>query len=347
MSSSVRDPWVLLGLDRNATDTDIKHAYRKLALQYHPDRNKGNAEAAARFQDIARAYEAIVTEEARSRWLAENEGVFSDTSDVFPDLDQEMPSDTPEPRSSKVQEELSIDFRDAFEGLQTEVNIEITDMCQVCGGSGAAPGHQPRPCEVCKGSGQHQVGRLVNKCAACDGRGFVVEVPCPVCVEGKIKEKRPFVFRVPPGVYDGYKISIPGGRRGQLDSPDIEVTVSVKPSPVFHRSSSNPADLWIEVPISYTEAVMGAAVRIPTPHKVIALKLPPGTPSGKPFRISGQGMPVLGKGNQYGDLYAQVQVAVPAEASNAQKRLVRELGDHDPANIRDGLFNPLATPAKD
>jgi len=352
MTQGFKDPWIILGVDRSAKDADIKKAYRKLALQFHPDKNPGDPEAAARFQDIARAYESISTEEKRLVWKAEHDNPFApnyngdtERETPFPDLDDEV-SETPGPRTSgKIEHTVQLDFQQSFKGYQTEVDIDTEEICGVCGGSGSAPGHKPRTCDLCGGSGQHQAGRVFNPCARCKAKGFIVKVPCPSCRDGKVRQRRPFVLQIPAGVPNNYKMRVEVPQRGRLHTPIVEVTVEVEESPVFKRQLSDPADLMIEVPISYTEAVMGAAVRIPTPTRVIALRVPAGTPSGKPFRVSGEGMPKVQDPETRGDLYAQVQIVVPEQPSAKQKRLIRELGDEDSNDLRSALFHPLASSA--
>lgn len=345
MSQGFKDPWAILAVERDATDTEIKKAYRRLAVRYHPDKNPGDQEAANRFQDVARAFEAISNEERRAAWSAEHDSPFGcgptdPASTPFPDLDAEM--NTP---AEKVEHQINLDFQQAFHGIQTEVEIDTEEICHVCGGSGSAPGHKPRACDICGGTGEHRAGRVVTRCSGCNGRGFRVTVPCHACIEGKVTQRRPFVLRIPAGVYDGYKVGIDAPQRGRIAAPKIEVTVRVAESPVFKRELADPSDLMIEVPISYTEAVLGAAVKIPTPTRLIALKVPPGTRPGKPFRVAGEGMPKTDVTDRRGDLYAQVQVVVPQSPGPKQERLIRELGEEDPDDLRKPLFAPLASSA--
>lgn len=348
MSQGFKDPWAILGVERNASDAEIKSAYRRLARRYHPDKNPGDQEAANRFADIARAYESISTEEKRAMWSAEHDQPFGGArssggpaSTPFPDLDDEMSA-----AAEKIEHTINLDFQQAFHGVQTEVEIDTEEICNVCGGSGSAPGHKPRACEICGGTGEHRVGRVVTKCSGCNGRGFRVTVPCLKCIEGKISQRRPFVLKIPAGVYDGYKVGIDAPQRGRIAAPTIEVTVKVADSPVFRRELADPADLMIEVPISFSEAVLGAAVKIPTPTRLIALKVPPGTRPGKPFRVAGEGMPKVDAPDKRGDLYAQVQVVVPVDPNPKQERLIRELAEGENADeLRKALFSPLASSA--
>lgn len=333
--SAARDPWVMLGVSRSADDREIKQAYRRLARDMHPDRNKGDKEAAARFQDIARAYDSIRNEEARARWMIENEGARADGD--FPPFPQSA-----EPRVEQTAEQIEIDFRQAYSGAQVEIEVTVEDVCSLCGGTGAAPGYAPRRCEICAGRGEIAVGRLTQDCSACQGRGYLVDNPCQACQHGLKSEERMVLISIPAGVQDGHKLVVPATDAARNGAADLEVVIRVIPSPVFKRNLTDPSDLIIEVPITYSEAVLGALVRIPTPAKVIELKIPPGTRSGKTFKVSGEGMPRLGS-EERGDLYAQIMVSIPDSPSRKQKKLAEELaGEDDPAALRYPLFNPGA-----
>lgn len=347
MSPSPRDPWVLLGVDRDADDGAIKKAYRAKARKYHPDRNPGDAEAEARFQEIARAYEQISNEAARDRWLTENENPFAPL-DGGPSAGGFPPYAAPGPDAAaprrQVSYESEISFAQAFSGAQVELLIEVEDVCSSCAGSGAAPGHRPRGCSICGGRGKLAVGRLETPCSACQGRGFVVERPCGQCDGGIVRERRPFVVQIPAGVADGHQLRVQGPDRGRLGRAEIIVTIRVGESPVFKRELADKAHLVITVPISFAEATLGARVRIPTPARDVYLRVPPGTASAKMFRIAGAGMP-RPDGGEPGHLYARVQVVVPEAPSREQRRLIEQLAREDPADLRYELFNPHANAA--
>jgi len=344
---SIRDPWALLGVDRSATDREIKRAFREKSKQFHPDRNPGDEEAAARFQEIAQAYQAIKDEESRARWLAEHESqpLFGSRSDGdFPPFPGQGPAagNGEGEWTQEIERTVEVSFNQAFQGDQIDIIAEVDDLCEVCGGSGAAPGSNPRICDLCNGTGEHGVGNLRTPCSGCR-RGVVIDRPCRNCGgEGLVREARPFVCEVPPGVPDGYRMRITGPQRGRFGAIRILVTFKVKPSPVFERNLSDPADLLIEVPVTYSEAVLGTQAKIPTPSKTISLHVPPATPSGKVFRIAGEGMPRVNNPSERGDLYARIQIIVPEKVTRAQEKLIRQLADHDPEEPRFPLFDKLS-----
>lgn len=343
-----RDPWVMLGVDRSASDQEIKRAYRKLSKKYHPDHNPGDAEAAARFQEISQAYNAIRNEPARARWLADNESpAATGLADDFPPYPGTGPAAGRQQAARRrswnqeIETEVKVSFRQAFSGDQVDIVVEVEDLCEVCGGTGAAPGSTPRTCDLCAGTGEHKVGRVSTPCSACRN-GIIVDRLCGHCDGGITKEPRPFVCQIPPGVPDGYKMRISGPQRGRFGSIQILVTVRVEPSPVFERNLTDPADLMIEVPITYSEAVLGAQIRIPTPAKMLGLEVPKTSSSGRILRIRNEGMPRLDQPGERGDLYAKLQIVVPEEPSRAQEKLIRQLAEHDPEEPRFPLFDKLS-----
>jgi molecular chaperone DnaJ len=336
--SAVRDPWVLLGVSRSADDAEIKKAYRRLARELHPDRNRGDDTAPARFQDVARAYESIRDEAARALWLTDNEGVRSAEGD-FPPFPQSAA-----PKPTETVEEVGIDFRQAFSGARIEIPVQVEDVCTLCGGTGAAPGYAPRRCEICAGRGEIAVGSVTQPCSSCEGRGYLIDRPCGGCRNGLLLSERMILVQIPAGIADGHELSVPTvdparpGGNGQL-----RVRVRVSPSPIFKREFRDPADLLLEVPITFSEAMLGATVRIPTPAKIVEIRVPPGTPANKTFKITGEGMPRVGLASR-GDLYARLAVVVPDDPSKKQKALAEALAaEDDPAQLRYRLFNPGST----
>jgi len=315
-----RDPWAILGLGREAGDKEIKAAYRKLALTCHPDRTQDSV-SAERFTDISKAYQEIATEEKRIVWLKDNEP-YSDFN--------ERPS-----FSTSEETAITIDFAESFTGTKREIEVNVEDVCSICGGSGAAPGYKPVPCDTCQGTGTHLIGRAKNVCASCSGKGFIVEFECGNCQMGVVVEKRPFVIDIPPGVIPDYKIKL-NLNKGRVSND--YVVVKIKESKIFQRNLNDPADLMIEVPVSYPEAVLGSSIKIPTPTNVVSLKIPNSTPSGKVFRIKEAGMPKLAS-QERGNLYARVNVYVPEELSREELETIAILQRFQPKDLRYDLFN--------
>lgn len=315
-----RDPWAILGLGREASDKEIKAAYRKLALTCHPDRAQ-DAGSAERFTDISNAYQAIANEEKRLLWLKDNEP-FSDFND--------------RPKfSNDEQTVITIDFSESFTGTKREVEVNVEDVCSICGGSGAAPGYKPAPCDTCQGTGSHLIGDAKSVCTNCQGRGFVVEFECGNCQMGVVIEKRPFVIDIPPGVTPDYKIKL---NLNKGKTANDYVLVKIKESKIFQRNLNDPADLMIEVPVSYPEAVLGSSIKVPTPTNVVSLKIPNSTPSGKVFRIKEAGMPKLAS-SERGNLYARINVYVPKDLSREELETIALLQKFQPKDLRYDLFN--------
>ena len=342
MTDIFKDPYVVLGVGRDADDQTIKRAYRTLAKQFHPDRNPGNPDAEARFAEISTAFDQISDAEQREKTAAamraRQGGGFStlgaDFAAAFGDNVFTGNQDTA-PVSETVAQ-VTVTFREAFEGATKQVVLDGEESCAACGGSGAAPGHKPRRCDTCRGLGRHSAGRLTTDCAACNGRGYTVEMPCGNCDGGIIRRRRPFAVTIPAGIVDGQVLRLRDRSAGALPS-DIVVTVKVDPSPVFHRTS-NPADLRIDVPISFSEACLGAQIKIPTPDRTLLLRIPPGTDSGRILRVGGRGMPKTTDPDERGDLFCRIQIVVPGKLTGQQRRLISQLQHFDSPDLRTDLF---------
>lgn len=363
MNGDVRREWFekdyyqVLGVPKNATQEEIKKAYRKLAQRYHPDANPGNKEAEERFKEISAAYDVVgdpakrkqydqVREMVASGFGASSGPSFSDRGGArvrFEDLGFGDLGDLGDllgglfgtrrgraratARGADLEAEVTVSFEESMRGTTVPVRIQGPAPCPTCGGSGAAPGSSPVVCPQCRGTGAIAVNQglfqIEQTCPRCHGSGRVVERVCPTCQgSGSKRQTRTFQVRVPSGVKDGARIRLrghgePGPPAGQPG--DLYVRVHVRPHPFFRRRGD---DLAIEVPISYAEAALGAEIQVPTLDGPVTMRVPPGTPSGKTFRLRGKGAPR--RGGQ-GDLYVTVNVEVPARLSKEERELIEKL----------------------
>lgn len=330
-----RDPYVLLGVSPDADDTTIKSAYRRLARQHHPDHNPGDAEAAARFQDISWAFDQVKNAAARARFAASTGSSASILGDDFEGLFARGPSRAAR-RGKDIIVQVNLTFAQAFSGCEVEVSATHSQICTTCGGSGAAPGTASRPCPLCRGLGLHKAGRLTTPCGECGGSGQQIDHRCPDCRDGRRLVRTPTRILVPAGTVDGQQLRIAGAGESGYDEPgDLVAEIAVAASALFEPLDG--ADLMITVPVSYSEAALGSHIRIPTPDKTIVLHLPPGSSSGTLLRVRGRGLPR--SDGERGDLYARVVVHVPEKLSAAQRRLVTQLHGHDDKALRDALFS--------
>ena len=365
-----KDYYAVLGVAKNASQAEIKKAYRKLAQQHHPDANAGDPRAEERFKEISAAYDVIGDEDKRTAYDRAREmgaagfgggfpnggpgggfvgypgGVRVDAADVnLEDLLGGMfgggsrrrarPS-----RGADLETEVTLSFDDAMAGVTVPVTLTGPAPCTTCHGSGAAPGTQPVTCPTCRGSGQVAVNQglfsMAQTCPRCRGAGRLIETPCPTCGgTGETRRKRTIQVKVPAGVKDGARIKLAGkGESGAAGGRpgDLFVRVHVRAHELFGRKGN---DLTVEVPVSFPEAALGAHVQVPTLHGPVTLKVPAGTPSGKTFRVRGKGAPKRGGG--HGDLLATVVVDVPRKLSKEQKKLVEQLGEATETSPRAGL----------
>jgi molecular chaperone DnaJ len=341
-----RDPYDVLGVSKSASDDEIKKAYRKLARELHPDRNPDDASAEERFKDVQAAYDILSDPEKRQaydrfgaagpagqgfgpdgvRWENVDLGDLSDILGSFGSFfgrGQQRASRPRPERGADLESRVRISFEDALAGVQIRVPVEVQTACHVCGGSGAEPGTAPRTCPDCQGSGvisdSQGLFALSHPCPRCRGNGVIVEKPCKSCRgTGRERVTRRYQVKVPAGAKDGTRIRLKGkGEPGGSGGPpgDLFVRVEVEPSPLYERRGS---DLVLEVPVTYPEAALGASVEIPTPDGPVALKVPPGSESGKLLRVKGRGAPKLNGGGR-GDLLARLVVTVPKKLTKAEK----------------------------
>jgi molecular chaperone DnaJ len=349
-SNGKRDYYEVLGVGRAASEQEIKSAYRKLALQFHPDRNPNNPDAEEKFKEASEAYAVLADGEKRALYdrfghaglgggvaAGFDATVFQDFGDIFGDFfglgdifgggGTRRRSRTQ--RGADLREDMSLEFEDAAFGTEAKVTVRRHETCEECRGSGAAPGKAPVTCRSCSGRGQvrYQQGffSIARTCPTCQGAGSVVTDPCLKCKgEGRVLRQRVVDAKIPAGVEDGTRIRFTGYGEGGLHggpAGDLYVVLHVKEHPFFEREGN---DLHCVIPISFTQAALGAEISVPTLEGEQVLKVPDGTQSGTTLRIRGKGVPVL-NGHSKGDLFVEVRVQTPGKLNRRQRELLQEL----------------------
>jgi molecular chaperone DnaJ len=346
------DYYDVLGVPRNASEQEVKSAYRKLALKYHPDRNPGNKEAEEKFKEAAEAYSVLGDPEKRRRYDAYGHAglgaggagfdpsIFADFGDILGDFfgfgDLFGRRHGGPRRGADLRYNLELTFEEAAFGTETHIQIPRTETCPACQGNGAAPGTKPVACPACGGAGQvtFQQGffSVARTCGRCRGAGKVIASPCRQCRgDGHVAVERKLQIRIPAGVDTGSQLRIAGeGEPGSAGGPpgDLYVVVRVAEHAFFRREGAN---LYCEVPISITQAALGAHVEVPTLEGGAAkVSVPEGTQPGASFRVRGQGIPHLG-GRGRGDLHVSVRVVTPTKLTAEQRKLLEQLGKTLPA----------------
>jgi molecular chaperone DnaJ len=352
-SNGKRDYYEVLGVTRAANEQEIKSAYRKLALQYHPDRNPGNPQAEEKFKEVTEAYAVLVDSEKRSMYdrfghagvsgagaggfSGFDPSVFQDFSDIFGEFfgfgdlfgGGGGRRRTRAQRGADLREDITLEFDEAVFGTETKVTVRRHEVCEDCRGSGAAAGKAPVSCRACGGRGQvrYQQGffSISRTCPTCQGTGSVITDPCAQCKgEGRVLRERTVDAKVPAGVEDGTRIRFAGlGEAGAFGGPagDLYVVLHVKEHSFLEREGN---DLRCVIPISFTQAALGTEIVVPTLEGDHKLKIPEGTQSGNTFRIRNKGVPVL-NGRGKGDLFVEVRVQTPAKLTKRQRELLLEL----------------------
>jgi molecular chaperone DnaJ len=346
----------VLGVTRTATEVEIKSAYRKLAMTYHPDRNPNNPEAEDKFKEITEAYAILADGEKRSLYdrfghagLGGTSGgaagfdpaIFQDFGDIFGDIfgfgdmfGQGGRRRSRAQRGADLREDLHLEFEEAVFGTEKHVSVRRHETCDACRGTGAAPGKAPVSCRSCNGRGQvrYQQGffSIARTCPTCQGAGTVITDPCAKCKgEGRLLRERVVEAKVPAGVEDGTRIRFSGlGEAGAFGGPggDLYIVLHVKEHAFFEREGN---DLHCVVPISFAQAALGTEITVPTLDGEHKLRVPEGTQSGTPFRIRNKGVPVL-NGHGKGDLYVEVRIQTPSKLNKRQRDLLSELGELSP-----------------
>jgi molecular chaperone DnaJ len=336
-----------LGVKKGASGDEIKKAYRKLAREYHPDRNPGDAAAEEKFKEVQHAYDVLSDGEQRKaydRFGQQNGrpgpqnvnvdfGDFNigDLGDLFGGLfgGGRAQARRQPVRGADVEAEVRLSFEDSLRGAEAKVPVDMTVACHVCGGTGAEPGTAPVICPECNGRGVKAESQglfaLSQPCPRCRGNGTVIEQPCKNC-KGSGRERRikTYTVKIKPGVKDGTRIRLKGkGEAGSNGGPagDLVVLVHVDTSPVYERRGD---DLVVVAPVTYATAVLGGKVEVPTPDGPVSLKVPAGSEDGKLLRIKGRGAPKIG-GSGKGDVLARVRIQVPKRVNKKERDLLEQL----------------------
>lgn len=352
-----RDYYEVLGISKNATDDEVKKAYRQLAKKYHPDLNPGNAEAEAKFKEVNEAYEVISDKEKRAKYdrfghagVDPNYGagaaggspfgvdmdfgdIFSSVFGGFGGFGSRRGSNPNAPRrGADVETTVNISFDEAAKGCKKEISYNSVVTCKECSGTGAQKGTSPKTCSVCSGRGQVTVNQRTpfgvvqtsRVCDACRGKGVVVENPCKACSgNGRVKKNRKIEINIPAGINDEQMLNVSGqGSSGTNGGPagDVHVYVNVRPHQIFDRRGD---DVWCELPITFAQAAMGAEVVVPTIDGKVSYSVHEGTQPGDVFKLKGKGIPHI-NGRGRGDQYVKVTVEVPKNLTSKQKDILKQ-----------------------
>lgn len=346
-----RDYYEVLGVERRASEQELKSAYRKLALEHHPDRNpERKEEAEEKFKEITEAYGVLADSQKRAAYdrfghsgVSASGGwnpdftstIFSDFEDLFGDFfgfggfGRSPRQRTRASRGADLRYDLKISLEEAAQGLETKIKIPRWETCSACHGTGAKRGSEPITCASCGGRGQirHQQGffTVSSTCPQCQGLGQVIREACPGCVgRGRVQQEKVLSLKIPAGVEEGTRLRVSGeGEAGGLGGPhgDLYVVMRVREHAYFDRQGN---DLYCTIPISITQAILGAEIKVPTLRGQESLRVPEGTQNGSVFRLRGHGMPSV-DGRREGDLYVSVHVVVPTRLSREQRRVFEML----------------------
>jgi len=347
-----RDYYEILEVSKNASESDLKKAYRRLAMKYHPDRNPDDGDAELRFKEVKEAYEVLSDPQKRSAYdqfghagvdpsagggpggggFGRGGADFSDIfSDVFGDIFGGGRGGGRAFRGADLRYRMEISLEEAVSGVDQDIQIPTQVRCEECGGDGAAPGSDPVTCPTCNGHGDVRVQQgffsIQQSCPRCDGTGKVISDPCRKCRgKGTVRDQKTLSVQVPAGVDTGDRIRLSGeGEPGEQGGPpgDLYVEMVVKPHPIFTREG---ADLRCDIPLSVTTAALGGEIEVPTLGGRVTLRIPAGTQSGKVFRVRGKGVKPV-RGGPQGDLLCRVMVETPVNLTARQKSLLEELAE--------------------
>lgn len=360
-----RDYYEILGVEKTADGEEIKRAYRRLAMKFHPDRNPGDADAEAKFKESAEAYEVLSDESKRQIYdqygheglrgrggpathdfsRMDPSDIFSMFNDIFEGMGMGGRARRGPARGFDLETQVTITLTDVLNGCERDVEFTRLDVCDTCTGSGAKPGSKPVQCPTCGGQGRVQQSglggmfRMVTMCPSCGGAGKVVKEHCESCRgKGRVSRRRNLSVRIPPGIHDGMAVRVQGegepparelSPAGEGMRGDLHVLVRVKQHELFGRKDDH---LLMEMPLSFTQAALGAEVQVPTLDGPASLTIPKATQFGTTFKVTGKGLPNL-RGGKRGDLIVGVKVEIPRKLSAKQEKLLREFAETEDKSV--------------
>lgn len=352
---SKRDYYEVLGVGKDASEAEIASAYRRLAIRFHPDTNKGDEDATSRFKEAAEAYEVLRDPQKRARYdqfghagLEGGGAQFQDVGDIFEAFGELFGFGDlfggggggrrrRVRRGADVRVDVTLTLEEAARGVKKSLVVNRSQACETCSGSGAKPGSSPRTCPQCGGRGKYVqsagILRVQTDCPACGGAGSVIQDPCPDCRgRGRTAERATLDVNIPAGVDDNMRVRLTGEGEASPDGGppgDCYCFITVQAHPLFHRDGEN---LILSMPITYSQAALGTTIEVPTLDGAHSLKIPGGTQSGEVFKLRGLGVPDPRTGRQ-GDLLVQTHIETPKKLSKEQRELLEQLAELEHADV--------------
>ncbi len=347
--SSKRDYYEVLGVEKNAGSEDLKKAYRKLAMKYHPDRNPGDKPAEEKFKEAAEAYAVLSDSEKRAQYdqfghamggrgfqgFEGFEDAFRGFGDVFGDIFEDFLGGggrrgggrSRARRGADLEVTVELTLEEVLKGKEAALEIPRHESCGECQGTGAKPGSKKTPCQECRGQGEVRISQgfftMRRTCHACRGEGERIEKPCTVCHGAKrVRQTRKLKVQIPPGVDTGMRLKMNGeGEAGETGGMrgDLYILMQVKPHPLFERKEET---IYCEVLIPYSVAVLGGEIQVPTLTEEVPLKIPAGTPAGKILKVKGAGIPALSRESARGDQLVRVDIHIPSKVNDEERKLL-------------------------